>query len=72
MNEPNKILKEKGFSGFAELYLQRCEEKSKSDHEIDVRAFTKLLELDSRLGMTACEILVRLLFRTKTWNIIKV
>ena len=41
--------------GFAHLYLQRCKEKLKSDNEIDIQVYTRLVELDSRLGTPAAK-----------------
>lgn len=43
--------KEGDWVGFAHLYLQRCKEKLKSDDEVDIQVYTRLVELDSRLGM---------------------
>ena len=48
-------LRKKNWVGFAEVYLQRCNIESKSDDEIDKEIYTKLVELDTRLGTTARE-----------------
>ena len=50
-----KNINNKEVAGFASMYLLRCEVESKSDDEIDIRVYTKLVELDSRLGTTAAE-----------------
>ena len=39
--------------GFAHLYLQRCQFESKPVDEIDIQAYSKLVELDARLGTSA-------------------
>lgn len=39
--------------GFAQLYLQRCQFESKPVDEIDFQAYSKLVELDARLGTAA-------------------
>ena len=72
MNELDELLKTQGFLGFAGFYLKQCDLKSKSDDSADILAYTKLLELDTRLGTTACEALLECLNVTKKWNIIKV
>ena len=62
----------KGFVGFAHRYLWRCDDESKSDIEIDFQVYTKLLELDSRLGTTAAEQLYWIVDFTQRWDLIKV
>ena len=54
MNEYGK-LKKKGYAGFAELYLTHFDGELKSDDEIDVRVYTKLVQLDTKLGTAASE-----------------
>ena len=39
--------------GFAHLYLQRCQFESKPVDEVDIQAYSKLVELDARLGTSA-------------------
>ena len=57
---------------YAGLYLLRCNQESKSDDEIGVQVFTRLAELDSKLGTTASEQLGQILFQTTRLDIIKV
>ena len=58
-------------TGFATHYLGVCKQ-SKSEDKIDVQIYTKLLEVDSRLGISAAEQLFACLRRTTRWDIIKV
>ena len=62
----------KDYVGFAEVYLERCDKESKSDDEIDKELYSKLVELDTRLGTTATEQLFGSLQYTTRWDIIKV
>ena len=73
MNTLNEYeeLKKKDFAGFASKYLER-RVKSKSNNEIDIQVYTKLIQLDSRLGTPASEQLDRCLEFTSRWDIIKV
>ena len=49
-------MREKSFGGFAHRYLhRRITQDSKSDDQIDIQVYTKLAQLDSRLGTTASE-----------------
>ena len=57
--------------GFAAYYLIKCEE-SKSEDEIDIQVYTQLMEVDSRLGLSAAEQLYACLFITTRSDIIKV
>ena len=58
--------------GFATIYLNRCYEESKTDEEKDVNVYTKLLELDARLGTTASEQLFWCVGCTQRFDFIKV
>ena len=60
------------FVGFASEYLWRCEKESKSDEEIDIQVYTKLVKLDSRLGTTAAEQLLHCVAHTQRLDLIKV
>ena len=57
---------------FTEVYLWRCNEESKSNDEIDKEIFSKLVELDTRLGTTAGEQLFGCVDHTLNLDIIKV
>ena len=65
-------LKKTDFVGFASEYLCRCKAESKSDEEIDIQVYTKLVELDSRLGTTAGEQLLHCVQFTQRFDLIKV
>ena len=56
--------------GFAHFYLQRC--GTKSDDEIDIQVYSKLVELDSRLGTTATEQLLQCIFHSLRLELVKV
>ena len=58
--------------GFAHAYLSRCEKASRTDDEIDIQVYTKLMELDSRLGTTATEQLFYCVKITQRFDLIKV
>ena len=44
-----------GWTGFAQVYLKQCHEESKSNNQIDKEVYNKIVELDTRLGLTASE-----------------
>ena len=69
MNE-YEIVKKKGFVGFADKYLYQF--KSKSQDQIDIHIYAKLVKLDTRLGTTASEQLRWCLEFTSRSDIIKV
>ena len=70
MNEYETLRKK--WVGFAALFLNRCNKESKSDDEIDKEVYSKLVELDTRLGTTASEQLFWCLYYTLNLDIIKV
>ena len=65
-------LKKGGFVGFAHGYLQQCDTKSNTGDEIDIEVYTKLAELDSKIGTTASEQLYVCLQCTTRSDIIEV
>ena len=66
-------LRKRGYVGFANRYLERrIEQESKSDDQIDIQVYIKLVQLDSRLGTTASEQLKECLKYTTRSDIIKV
>ena len=69
MNE-YEIVKNKRFVGFADKYLYQF--KSKSQDQIDIHIYAKLVKLDTRLGTTASEQLRWCLEYTTRSDIIKV
>ena len=77
MNEYEN-LKKSGFVGFAHGYLRqfdnksKSDTKSKSDDEIDIQVYSKLVELDSKIGTTASEQLYGCLQCTTRSDIVEV
>ena len=65
-------LREDGWVGFANVYLWRCDKESKTENIADVQLYSKLVELDTRLGTTAGSQLYRCLYYTTRLDIIKV
>ena len=57
---------------FALKYLDRCNEESTSNDNINKEVYTKLVELDSRLGTKASKQLYECLKYTDRSDIIKV
>ena len=53
-------------------YLNRCNKESKSNDKINKEVYTKLVELDTRLGRKASEQLLWCLYFTTRSDIIKV
>ena len=67
-----ECLRKRNWVGFAAVYLRRLNEESKSNDEIDTEVYTKLVQLDENLGITASEQLFSCLKETTRWEIIKV
>ena len=76
-------LRKNGYVGFAHLYLEKTNIPSSfsvlsiiydddSDDKIDIQAYTKLLQLDTKLGITASEQLQWCLNFTTRSDIIEV
>ena len=60
------------YNGFTDIYFARFKKESKSDREIDRELYSKLVQLDSRLGTRASDQLYKCLSRTTRSDIIKV
>ena len=59
--------------GFAHAYFDRLiRQESKSDDEIDIKVYARLMELDSRLDTTAAEQLFYCIQKTQRLDLIKV
>ena len=71
MNDHAK-LREQGFVGFAHLYLSTYDYESKSDDQIDIQVYTKLVKLDTKLGTTATEQLYWCVHHALSLNLIRV
>ena len=67
-----EIVRTKNWVGFADFYLDRCNKESDASVKADIVVYTKLVELDSRLGTTTSEQLFGCLCRTTRSDIIKV
>ena len=65
-------LRKDGYVGFANFYLYRCDEESKTENIADVQLYEKLVELDTRLGTTASEQLYWCLNYSLRLDLIKV
>ena len=62
----------KGFVGFADTYLKICIEVLKSDYLIDIKAYSELVQLDSKIGTSASKQLLQCLKYTTRKDIIEV
>ena len=60
------------YVGFADFYMAQFINKFESDDEIDRQIYTKLVEIDTRLGTTASEQLFHCLRKMTRSDIIKV
>ena len=67
----SEIIKRRLYNGFTEIYLERFDKESKSDREIDREIYSKLVQLDIRLGAKASEQLFQCLSHTTRSDIIK-
>ena len=71
LNE-NECLKKSNYIGFAHFYFSQCNQESQSNNEIVKEVYTKLIELDTRLGTSPSEQLYYCLKNTIQSDIIKV
>ena len=71
MNEYD-LLRNENWVGFANVYMGRCDKDSKTENIADIEVYSKLVQLDSRLGTTATEQLFRFLWYTLRLDILKV
>ena len=60
------------YVGFADAFLRPCETESKSDQQIDIQAYAKLVELDSKLGTSAAEQLFMCVYYSPRLELVKV
>ena len=69
----NACVKKENYIGFAHFYVSRCNQESKSNNEIVKEVYTKLVELDTRLGTPPSEQLFHcILYTDMNLDIIKV
>ena len=60
------------FKGYAEYYLNKCQNDSTMINEADATVYQKLVDIDSTLGTKLSDQLYSCLWRTTRWDIIKV
>ena len=65
-------LRELGFVGYANYYLQQCYDDSQLVNKANVTIYGQLLEIDSKLGTTQSEQLFECVFQSVRMNLIKV
>ena len=65
-------LREVGFVGYAEYYLQNCWNETELKNKADVTIYKQLLEIDSKLGTTQSEQLFECVFHSLRMDLIKV
>ena len=68
----NACVKKENYIGFAHFYFSRCSQETQSDNDIDKEVYTKLVELDTRLGTPPSEQLFMCVFYTLDLDILKV
>ena len=67
-----EIVRKNNWIGFAEVYLDRCNEESDAGVIADITIYNKLATLDAKLGTTPSEQLFWCLWKTTRGDIIKV
>ena len=65
-------LREDGFVGYANYYLQKCWDESELENKADVTIYKQLLEIDAKLGTTQSEQLFECVFQSLRIDLIKV
>ena len=65
-------VRELGYVGYADYYLQKCWNESELKNKADVTVYKKLLGIDSKLGTTQSEQLIWCVFNTVRMDLIKV
>ena len=65
-------MRKAGAVGFAEVYLENFNTESNSNEIIDIKVYKMLVELDTKLGTTTSEQLIKCLYRTTRLEIIRV
>ena len=67
------VLREKhGYVGYANYYLKECWDESKLNNKADVEIYKQLLEIDSKLGTTQTEQLLKCLCYSPRKDLIEV
>ena len=65
-------LRELGYVGYAQYYLQGCWNESEFKNKADVTIYMQLLEIDSKLGTNQSEQLFQCVFHSLRMDLIKV
>ena len=65
-------LRELGYVGYAEYYLQESWDETELTNKADVTIYKQLLEIDSKLGTTQTEQLFECVFSSLRIDLIKV
>ena len=68
----NECVKKANYIGFGHFYLSRCSQESQSGNDIVKQVYSKLVELDTRLGTPPSEQLFHCILYTLDWDILKV
>ena len=68
----NKFVKKRNYIGFAHVYVSQCHRESNSNNELNKELYSKLVQLDKRLGTRASNQLYECLSHTSRPDIIKV
>ena len=66
------VLREDGFVGYAQYYLQESYDKSELINKAEIKIYKELLEIDSKLGTTQTEQLFECVFKSVRMDLIKV
>ena len=66
------VLREYDYAGYAEHYLQKSWNESELKNKADVIIYKKLLEIDSKLGTTKSEQLLKCVFYSLRIDLIEV
>ena len=67
-----EFVRKMNYVGFAHVYLAGCNKRSHPNDVIGKEVYSKLVELDTRLGTTPSEQLLGCVYWTDRWDIIKV
>ena len=70
--EHDDKVRELGYVGYADFYLQKCSNKSELRNKADVKIYKQLLEIDAKLGTTQSEQLFECVFHSLRIDLIKV
>ena len=65
-------VRELGYVGYADYYLQQCWDESEFKNKADVSIYKQLIEIDTKLGTTQSEQLLECVFNTLRMDLIKV